>query len=560
MIFETRAVVFTFVAWMAAAGSAAEQVVLYSETFDADLGTAAPANDAVTANAWHFSDGCPSDSLPGHSGPGAARWGNPASCDDFGFQGSSDRLELPALDLTACAGPDASLALTFAYFLSLQENSVFDRARVEAVVDGGFPVVVADNGFGSGNAGLANLSQNSPDWLVISLDLSGLLGSGNSLVVRLVGETSDGIANQGAGFLVDDLAVVCDTPVVDLAVTQTADAGLIVPGQLLGYRITVSHAPTPKAGGPYSTSTSDDLDGPAYDFEDISTTGAPIHLSDDSVDGPFPIGFDFPFFDVDRTEVFVSSNGFLTFLPGQPSGCCAGGVLPDVSSPNGVIAGWWEDLNPSTGGQIHYATRDLAPSRRFIVQFTAIPHFFNSLPVTFQIKLFESDGRIEIHYQNAPSDGGIHTAGIEDDAGQQGVPFFRGTTSLGTPLAVRFSPGTAERASGVTVVDYLPGESIFSSAVPSQGDCSTTGEVVGETVTCALGDLEPGEVATIDIVVTTPGDIGCTWGNTVTVAAEQLELDPDDNKSILYLPVLGAPGIFCDGFESGDTRAWSVGP
>lgn len=571
MIFETQkepcrapgaraAVIWAFVASLAAAGAAAEGVVLYSETFDADLGTAIAVNDAAASNAWHFRDDCVPNPLPGHSAPGAARWGRPTSCDDFGVQGSSDDLDIPAIDLAACSNADATLTLTFNYFLSLEESSSYDRARVEAVVDGGPPIGIADNGFGGTNAGLGNLLATS-QWLTLTSELNGLLGTGDSLVIRFVGETEDGIANLGAGFLVDDVALVCDTLAVDMAVTQTAETALVVPGQLLGYQVTVTHEPMLKAAVLYSVSTSDDLGGPAVDFEDISTIGTLINLSDDVVGGPFPIGFDFPFFGVVRTGVYVSSNGFLTFLPGQSDGCCSGGVLPSPVGPNGVIAGWWADLNPSAGGQVRFATRDLAPNRRFIVQFTGVPHFFNGLPVTFQIKLFESDGRIEIHFQDAPSNGTFHTVGIEDDAGLAAVQFFRGRAALATPLAVRFSPGTPEKASGVTIVDVLPAESIFSSAIPSQGACATTGAAIGETVTCVLGDLEPGAVATVDLEVTVPVAVERPLGNKVTVSADQLEVDPADNTSTLYLPVEGPTGsleIFSDGFESGDTSGWSA--
>jgi hypothetical protein len=107
----------------------------------------------------------------------------------------------------------------------------------------------------------------------------------------------------------------------------------------------------------YSCTDSTEADGlVTYDFEDISATGTSVTLGDDAVSPPLPIGFDFDYYGIEYSDIYISSNGFLTVLPGQPNGCCTGGELPSPTAPNGVIAGWWEDLNPASGGTIHYQT------------------------------------------------------------------------------------------------------------------------------------------------------------------------------------------------------------
>ncbi len=76
----------------------------------------------------------------------------------------------------------------------------------------------------------------------------------------------------------------------------------------------------------------------------------------------------------------------------------------------------------------------------FIVQFTNVQHFGGGNAVTMQCKLFEGSAVIEVHYQAAPSDGGTHSAGIENADGTAGVQYYYGTASLATPEAVRYAP------------------------------------------------------------------------------------------------------------------------
>ena len=184
-----------------------------------------------------------------------------------------------------------------------------------------------------------------------------------------------------------------------------------------------------------------------FNWQDISGTGTAVSLTDDSVSGALPIGFSFEYYGTIYSDVYASSNGFITVLPGQPNGCCTGGILPSTTTPNGVIAGWWEDLSPNLGGTIHYETLGTAPNRVFIVQYTDIPHYPGGNEVTKQYKLFEGTNTIEVHYQAAPSDGGTHSAGIENAAGTLGIQYYRGTASLPTPLAVRYYLTTVESAS-----------------------------------------------------------------------------------------------------------------
>jgi len=187
----------------------------------------------------------------------------------------------------------------------------------------------------------------------------------------------------------------------------------------------------------------------AYNFEDISGTGTAVVLGDDQVSGALPLGFGFEFFNLNYTDAYISSNGFMTMLAGQPNGCCSGQPIPTAATPNGVIAGWWEDLNPGAGGTVHYQTLGVAPNRYFVAQFTNVPHFGGGDLVTMQYKLFEGSGVIEVHYGAAPTGGGTHSAGVENATGTVGTQYYIGVAPLVTPIAVRYTPTTPLEVSAV---------------------------------------------------------------------------------------------------------------
>jgi len=210
-------------------------------------------------------------------------------------------------------------------------------------------------------------------------------------------------------------------------------------------------------GGPdafgYTFTDSTEPGGPTYNFEDISVTGTPVVLGDDAVSGALPIGFPFSYYGTTYTAVYISSNGFLTFLPGSDDGCCTGRPLPTADTWNGLIAGWWEDLDPPEGGTITYQTLGTAPNRRFIVQFQDIQHWPSGNGSIFEFKLFETSYNIEVHYNRMNTDGGTHSAGIENQGGNDGLQYYIGPAAIAAiaPLAVLYSPPAAVAAPVATI-------------------------------------------------------------------------------------------------------------
>jgi gliding motility-associated-like protein len=158
-------------------------------------------------------------------------------------------------------------------------------------------------------------------------------------------------------------------------------------------------------------------------YAPLAGSGTSISLSDDQLSSVIPIGFNFGFFCENKTELKISSNGFITFdVASFGSGCCAGQVLPNGFAPNDLIACGWDDLFPPGGGpgRIDYQTIGVAPNRRFVVNYNDIPLCCGTTPAfKGQIVLFETTNVIEIHntYANNLSPA---TLGIENRTGTLG--------------------------------------------------------------------------------------------------------------------------------------------
>jgi len=172
----------------------------------------------------------------------------------------------------------------------------------------------------------------------------------------------------------------------------------------------------------------------AFAYDDIASSGAAAGVGDDGISAAINIGFGFDFFGTTLSALRIAANGFLVMDPGQTStGCCSGQSLPDPVAPNGVIAGYWEDLG---AGNVRYATLGNMPNRRFVVDWSSVAHFGGGPAVSFQIVLFEGSGDVEIRHLSAPSDGGEHAVGIERADGFDGLSLAFGDVSFG-PSAFR---------------------------------------------------------------------------------------------------------------------------
>jgi subtilisin family serine protease len=191
------------------------------------------------------------------------------------------------------------------------------------------------------------------------------------------------------------------------------------------------------SGGPdgfgYRWADSDEPGGPAFSWTDISATGTLAITSGDDVNqGPFPIGFTFPFYGVEYTSFRICSNGWLslnstaTLYNNQP--------LPNAGAPTALIAPFWDDLTAVTSGDVYYQS----DGSRLIVQWHNIPHYGSGGPYTFQA-ILHGDGTIEYQYLLMGSPTNSATIGIQNAARTDGLQVVFNQAYLHDNMAVRIA-------------------------------------------------------------------------------------------------------------------------
>ncbi len=155
-----------------------------------------------------------------------------------------------------------------------------------------------------------------------------------------------------------------------------------------------------------------------YEWVEINSVGmnTGIHGDDQNL-GPFPIGFDFPWYDNQiRTSVRVCSNGWLSFT--SSSTAYSNRNIPNSSQPNNLVAPYWDDLYPPSGGNIWYYHD--AANVRFIVEFDGVPHISGNQPYRFEAILYPN-GIIDFMYNTLGEIRNSCTVGIENASGTVGI-------------------------------------------------------------------------------------------------------------------------------------------
>jgi len=249
-----------------------------------------------------------------------------------------------------------------------------------------------------------------------------------------------------------------------------------------------------------------------------------VILGNDQVSAALPIGFTFNFFCLDYTQFYISSNGFITFTPSSPDGCCSGQFIPNAAAPNNLIALAWEDYNPSAGGTINYFTAGTAPNRTLVVNFTTVPHFGGGGgALNGQLVLYETTNIIDIQINSQTSDGGLHTQGIEDASGTIALasPGRNAANWSTANNGKRFTPGSA--ASGSFTYNWVPSTGLSNPNIsnPMASPLQTTTYVVTVSdVSCpSVSDtiIISVDTTTISVSILNPDTFICA-GGTVQMA------------------------------------------
>ncbi|MBV6647139.1 MAG: choice-of-anchor D domain-containing protein [Cyclobacteriaceae bacterium] len=176
-----------------------------------------------------------------------------------------------------------------------------------------------------------------------------------------------------------------------------------------------------------------------YEWEEISDTGSSIiaDIADESVSGPYPIGFDFPFYGNYYSVFYISSNGFITFNPNSDPGCCVGQPLPNEDNIDNLIAFAWENGYPR--GDVFYDNQQ----DKTIIQFSDYGTYGSQFEgdITVQVIIYR-DGQIKINYQSVSGYylGNLLSVGIENEFGTEGVQVSLWESYIHNELSILFMP------------------------------------------------------------------------------------------------------------------------
>jgi subtilisin family serine protease len=192
------------------------------------------------------------------------------------------------------------------------------------------------------------------------------------------------------------------------------------------------------SGGPdrfgYRWTDSDDPDGPEFDWVEIGQTGTPIPANgrDQNV-GPFPIGFEFPFYGA-RFETFrLCTHGWISFTSAVVQS--VNQPLPSTAALENLIAPFWDALDFAGVERAAYQS----DGNRLVIQYTNVRGTSGGGPYTFQAILY-STGAIVFQYRSmgSPTDGA--TVGIQNGSKSDGLQIAFDKTYVKDDFAVRIEP------------------------------------------------------------------------------------------------------------------------
>jgi len=204
-----------------------------------------------------------------------------------------------------------------------------------------------------------------------------------------------------------------------------------------------------RTGGPdafgYTFTDSNEVGGPTYNMIDISATGTGWLSGDDAYQNGINIGFTFPFYGNNYTQLNITTNGWINFGINDTYDY-SNDAIPNIDTPNNFIAPEWDDLSLHNNHQLYTQSFSSCPNTEggtgacMIVMWHLISHWGNNTyEWNLEAILYENGNIIMNHGAGDGEHGSGATVGIENIDGTNGLQYSHNEAVLDDNMAILFS-------------------------------------------------------------------------------------------------------------------------
>jgi hypothetical protein len=257
---------------------------------------------------------------------------------------------------------------------------------------------------------------------------------------------------------------LCDTHDVNLTISNPGDLALNWSSSEALFQETYMGA----ALGPWRWIDSREPDGPVFNWKDISAIGTQLTFpANDSNLGPYALGFTFPFYGTNFTQLRVSANGWISFTSSiSNSYSYSNQSLPGASTtPENLLAIWWDDLNPTIAGSNVRIWTNNADSA--VVSFQSVPSFSGGGLYNFEV-ILESNGRVTYQYGSmGTSRLNSSTIGMQNAGRTRGITVNYNSIYIADNTAIKFCPSQAVQTIPVSGTVPIGGQQVVTLRLSS---------------------------------------------------------------------------------------------
>lgn len=262
-----------------------------------------------------------------------------------------------------------------------------------------------------------------------------------------------------------------------------------------------------------------ELDTTTYVLKDTTGfTRGPFGV--DVSSGGINLPFDFTFYNQTYNQLYINTNGIVTFeLPLMSLNNAQ--AIPEINSMNNFIALCWSNL-VADAGDIKYGTIGAAPNRIFVIDYDDVNFINSAKRIAGQIQLYEDSDKIQLHIKIIDSLNIHKVIGIENQNGSRGLsPLHRNVETnfwnVTIPEAYEFKISTPS-------FSWVPTNAVVNAFSQNTLTFSlqenTTFHLTAMSNTCKDTDSVEVSVITTPTIVLQPLSAEVCLGNDITFVVE----------------------------------------